>query len=677
MSEATTIFWKGRYEIERPLGRGGMSAVYLAKDHQLLAKRVVVKVLLDDMNEDAWMRQKFFQEMEALSRIDHPGVVGVLDTGQTPEGKQFLVMQYVEGQTLRAAIPAGGMPIDQASSLIRQIGQALGAAHDAGVWHRDLKPENIMLQQTGGECYAKLIDFGIAGIQDSKFTGEKTKVAGSLTYMAPEQFAGSACAASDIYALGVVAYEMLTGAPPFSSSSMTHLVAEDPTITMPGTKRPEIPDAASRAILRAISFQPEARQATVREFTEELYNALCGAATEPTRRTTGPGPGGLEMAHVLFTDLVGYSLLPMDKQKQYLGELQAVVRTAPRYAASQKAGDVLSLPTGDGMALVFFGDPTAPAQTAVEIAAGLKSKPHLKLRMGIHTGPVYRVADVNANANVAGGGINIAQRVMDCGDAGHILVSKTVADVLCQLSDWAPCLCDLGEHPVKHGVSVHIYNLATADAGNAATPAKLVTAAPAAKKSKAPLAAVVGTAVLLAAGGGWVLTRPKAATPVPPAAAVVEPLTLTYKIEHRPDKAGIAFDVRTAKAGYLYVLNYGQDAKKQWTINLLHPLNSGEAKREAGETLRLPSHGWFEPNQEGERNEPYLVWSESPVDDVEQLKLLRQEDGVAIVEDPTRVKDVHQYLTSHLAHNVTHKDDLVEVQSKDRVLVHEISLDGK
>jgi eukaryotic-like serine/threonine-protein kinase len=210
MSEATLIL-KDRYEVERELGRGGMSVVYLARDRQLLAKRVVIKVLLQETSQDPWMRQKFLQEMEALARIDHPGVVGVLDTGLTAEGKQFLVMQYIEGATLRSAIEPGGMGFTRAAGLIRQVGQALEAAHEKGVWHRDLKPENIMLQRLGGDEHVKLIDFGIASIQNSQFSGENTKVAGSVAYMAPEQFAGHPCAASDTYALGVVAYEVLTG----------------------------------------------------------------------------------------------------------------------------------------------------------------------------------------------------------------------------------------------------------------------------------------------------------------------------------------------------------------------------------------------------------------------------------------------------------------------------------
>ena len=122
------------------------------------------------------------------------------------------------------------------------------------------------------------------------------------------------------------------------------------------------------------------------------------------------------------------------------------------------------------MALVFFSDPEAPAHCALEISRALASNAELKLRMGIHTGPIYRVKDINAAGNVAGGGINIAQRVMDCGDAGHILISSQVADVLGQLSSWSSYLHDLGQVEVKHGVSIHIFNLFTSDVGNPARP---------------------------------------------------------------------------------------------------------------------------------------------------------------------------------------------------------------
>lgn len=332
---------KDRYAVERELGRGGMSVVYLAQDRQLLSKRVVVKVLLKETSRDPWIRQKFQQEMEALARIDHPGVVGVLDTGFTAEGNQFLVMQYIEGATLRGAIEPGGINPARAAGIIRQIGQALAAAHEKGVWHRDLKPENIMLQSLGGVEHVKLIDFGIAGIQNSQFTGEKTKVAGSLTYMAPEQLTGQSCAASDTYALGVVAWEMLTGTPPGTQTSGTHK-----------SLRPNMPAAAERSILKAMSYRPELRHPEVREFSEDLYHALSGG--EPTgRRSTVPG--AIEMAHVLFTDLVGYSLLPMDQQKEYLEQLQQIVRESPQFQMAESAGDLINLPTGDGMALAFFG----------------------------------------------------------------------------------------------------------------------------------------------------------------------------------------------------------------------------------------------------------------------------------------------------------------------------------
>jgi class 3 adenylate cyclase/Flp pilus assembly protein TadD len=211
---------------------------------------------------------------------------------------------------------------------------------------------------------------------------------------------------------------------------------------------------------------------------------------------TGKRTTKLEMAHVLFMDIVGYSKLPMDHQEAVSHTLQAVVSATPDFLRAQAGQEMIRLPTGDGMALVFFGDAEAAARCALDVSRELKSHPEISLRMGLHSGPVYRVADINANQNVAGGGINIAQRVMDCGDAGHILASQSVADVLGQLSSWKDCLHDLGDAEVKHGVRVHLYNLYTVEAGNAALPQKLhaaqETAAAAHSKARRKKLALVG-----------------------------------------------------------------------------------------------------------------------------------------------------------------------------------------
>ena len=179
---------------------------------------------------------------------------------------------------------------------------------------------------------------------------------------------------------------------------------------------------------------------------------------------------------MLFMDIVGYSKLPMDRQEAVLRTLQAVVSATSEFLQAQANQQMIRLPTGDGMALVFFGDAEAAMRCALEVSRALKSHPEILLRMGLHSGPVYRVADINANQNVAGGGINIAQRVMDCGDAGHILASQSVADVLGQLSRWKEYLHDSGEAEVKHGVRIHLYNLYTDEVGNAELPQKLQTA---------------------------------------------------------------------------------------------------------------------------------------------------------------------------------------------------------
>ncbi len=181
----------------------------------------------------------------------------------------------------------------------------------------------------------------------------------------------------------------------------------------------------------------------------------------------------LEIGHVLFMDVVGYSKLLLDEQRELVEHLTEIVRNTEQVRAAETADKLIRLPAGDGMALVFFNSPEAPVQCAIEITKRLKQHPQLKLRMGIHSGPVNEVQDVNGRANVAGAGINIAQRVMDCGDAGHILLSKRVADDLAHSRQWRAYLHDLGECAVKHGVPISIVNLHTEEIGNAELPEKV------------------------------------------------------------------------------------------------------------------------------------------------------------------------------------------------------------
>src|SRR5882762_9491784 len=158
----------GRYLIERELKRGGFGIVYLARDLQLHSRPVVIKVLLEEAYKSEYVVQKFRQEIEALSRMDHPGVVGIIDSGELSDGKPFIVMQYVDGVTLRSVLTPEGMDLERSADLIKQMGRALTAAHDKGIFHRDLKPDNVMLQDLGqGEEQVKIIDFGIAKIKNS------------------------------------------------------------------------------------------------------------------------------------------------------------------------------------------------------------------------------------------------------------------------------------------------------------------------------------------------------------------------------------------------------------------------------------------------------------------------------------------------------------------------------
>ena len=250
----------------------------------------------------------------------------------------------------------------------------------------------------------------------------------------------------------------------------------------------------------------------------------------------------LEIGHVLFMDIVGFSKLLVDEQSRCSNRLNQIVRGTGQFRAAEAADKLIRLPTGDGMVLVFFTSPEAPVRCAVEVAQALKDSADFGLRMGIHSGPVNKVSDVNDRSNLAGGGINIAQRVMDCGDSGHILLSKRVAEDLEQHSKWRPHLQDLGECEVKHGVRVNVVNLYTGEAGNPAPPGKFTRAkqeqdaaalaahaaaaghAASVRRRNAALLAGSLLAVLAVGLGVWVFSQRKPATATGIESLAVKPL---------------------------------------------------------------------------------------------------------------------------------------------------------
>ena len=226
----------------------------------------------------------------------------------------------------------------------------------------------------------------------------------------------------------------------------------------------------------------------------------------------------LEIAYVLFIDIVGYSKLVTSEQRRLLELLNQIVRDSEHFRTAEAKSRLITVPTGDGMALVFYNTPEAPVECALEISNAASEHPELKLRMGIHSGPVSGVVDVSGRSNIAGAGINIAQRVMDCGDAGHVLISKHMAEDLEQYGHWKQNLHDLGECEVKHGVSVSVVNLYTEELGNPEVPQKLLqarhkagavpVAAERARGSRSWILAAAALVLIAAlAVGGYLLSR--------------------------------------------------------------------------------------------------------------------------------------------------------------------------
>jgi TolB-like protein len=284
----------------------------------------------------------------------------------------------------------------------------------------------------------------------------------------------------------------------------------------------------------------------------------------------------LEIGHVLFIDIVGYIKLLITEQSEQMQRLREIVRGTEQFRLAKSEGKLLGLPTGDGGALVFRTSPDAPVLCALEISKELKKHPELRVRMGIHSGPVNEITDLNEQANIAGAGINVAQRIMDCGDAGHILLSKHVADDLEQYPRWRSHLHDLGECEVKHGVRVNAVNLYTDEVGNSEVPEKFrqtkaTQPAPAipvsdmmtGRRLRALIAALIIVAALAGAGGFYIFShwssRPRlGSTAIPEKSIAVLPFD---NLSRDPDNAYFAVGIqdeiltRLAKIASLKVIS--------------------------------------------------------------------------------------------------------------------------
>jgi serine/threonine protein kinase/TolB-like protein/Flp pilus assembly protein TadD len=515
----------GRYEIRSPLGAGGMGEVYLAHDNQL-DRPVALKFLPRDITGDEDRLRRFQQEARATSALNHPNILTIFEIGDS-QGTNFIATEFIDGVTLRDRLSRGRMKMDEVLDVGLQVASALSAAHEAGIVHRDIKPENIMIRRDG---YVKVLDFGLAKLNDRRASsgpGALTVadtgpgiVIGTVTYMSPEQARGLRVdERTDIFSFGVVLYEMLAGRAPFGGPTPSDVIVaildrEPPPLAH---TLPEAPAEMQRILSKALAKERDERYQEITALAEDLrglkrrleYGGADLRVTAPAEvergnsverttraeaRTVQVRTGGREtddapavetlmldsnqpatpeIAHVLFMDLVGFSRHRINQQSYLQGKLNEIVSHTDEFRRAQNSNQMICKSTGDGMALVFFVDPEAPVRCALQISRALLSNRDVELRMGVHSGPVLRTIDANRQRDVAGSGINIAQRVMDCGDAGHILLSKTMADVLREIGDRDEHLDDLGTTRVKHDVEVHLFNLYTDELGNPNRPAGL------------------------------------------------------------------------------------------------------------------------------------------------------------------------------------------------------------
>jgi serine/threonine-protein kinase len=289
----------GTYKIEALLGRGGMGAVFLASHRRLAGKQVAIKILHTEV-EDTDVVARFKREAEIAARLNHPNIVGVIDYNLEPDGTPYLVLDYLQGETLAQCIARGPLPLDQVVSIVRQVGSALAAAHRAGIVHRDLKPQNVFLVPTEVDGrmveIAKVLDFGISKIRGSQTVKtQDSALLGTPQYMAPEQATGQHASVderTDVFAFGAIVYEMLSGRPAFAGASIPEVVFkvvyEQPPPLV--EQVPSVPPAVEAAVVQAMAKPSDQRFPTVSAFVE----AVTGQPLTLSRAPGATPPAGAD-----------------------------------------------------------------------------------------------------------------------------------------------------------------------------------------------------------------------------------------------------------------------------------------------------------------------------------------------------------------------------------------------
>ena len=516
----------GDFEIARredgstwELGRGGMGVTYRARDN-VLHRSVALKVIEvpPEAGNSEVVRERFLREARAAAALRHPNVAAVYHFGTVPKPDRcYYAMELVEGETLEARVRREGpLKVAQVLEIGVQVTRALIAAANQGLIHRDLKPANIMLtrsEDSSAGFEVKVIDFGLAKVTAESF-GEMDLTHGGFVgtpnFASPEQFeSGPVDVRSDIYSLGATLWFALTGKTPFAGRDIEEIRSAQKSNALPveQLKAARVPPSLRSLLKSMLAFEPAARPG-VQDLAAQLRR--CSALADIEMAADVKKEIQLEIAHVLFIDIVGYSKLSINEEQAAVDELTQIVRSTEQFQKAETAERLIKIPSGDGMALVFYTTPEAPVRCAMQISRALKEHPRVHIRMGIHSGPVSGVVDVTGRSNLAGAGLNLAQRVMKCGDAGHILISKRVAEDLSEFDEWRPLLHDLGRCEVKHGVQVTVVNLCSDDMGNRQLPQKFQTF----RKQRTRVRwAEVAAALLLLAGivAAFVLVSKKSA----------------------------------------------------------------------------------------------------------------------------------------------------------------------